>query len=118
MSRLIAIPLLSAALLLPAGCRNGDERIDSLSGTLIGAGVGAGAGSLLGGNTESTVAGALIGGTAGYAYGRDREDRNSDYRNEDRYRRDRNDRRRDRSSRHSGRECYYSERRRMMVCQD
>jgi uncharacterized protein YcfJ len=54
----------SFGLVLVAGCESGAQ-----VGSAIGALAGAGIGQLAGGNTESTLIGAAVGGAAGYMVG-------------------------------------------------
>ena len=60
MKTLIKLAFVSTLIAPLAACTQTEQN------TLLGAGAGAAAGQLLGGNTESTVAGAVIGGAAGY----------------------------------------------------
>lgn len=61
---IVVVLSVNLALLSAAGCES-----DAQTGSAIGALAGAGIGQLAGGNTESTLIGAAVGGTAGYMLG-------------------------------------------------
>ncbi len=63
MTTLITV-IVSLALVFAAGCQS-----DAQSGAALGALAGAGIGQIAGRNTESTLIGAAVGGTAGYMLG-------------------------------------------------
>jgi hypothetical protein len=58
------VAVVSFGLVLVAGCESGAQ-----VGSVIGALAGAGIGQLAGGDTESTLVGAAVGGAAGYMIG-------------------------------------------------
>jgi uncharacterized protein YcfJ len=61
---IIVIVAVSMSSIFLVGCQN-----DAQTGTAIGALAGAGIGQLAGGDTEATLIGAAVGGTAGYLLG-------------------------------------------------
>jgi uncharacterized protein YcfJ len=60
--------VVSAGLVFVVGCES-----DAQTGSAIGALAGAGIGQLAGGNTESTLIGAAVGGGAGYMIGNEQD---------------------------------------------
>ncbi|MHC4574492.1 MAG: glycine zipper domain-containing protein [Planctomycetota bacterium] len=61
---ILIVASVSVGLMFTAGCES-----DAQTGSAIGALAGAGIGQLAGGDTESTLIGAAVGGTAGYMLG-------------------------------------------------
>jgi hypothetical protein len=59
----------AGAILQLAGCAGNDQDTTRVQGVAAGAAVGAGVGQLLGGNSRSTLVGAVIGGALGLAAG-------------------------------------------------
>jgi hypothetical protein len=64
--------VMSAGLAFVVGCES-----DAQTGSAIGALAGAGIGQLAGGNTESTLIGAAVGGGAGYMIGNEQDKKKS-----------------------------------------